>query len=488
MGGWTQAGMYAGETVTAIFDKVTEALQEVDWDKIGNNIGLFLKGIKWTEVFKSVGNFIGTMVDSAIELWSGSFKADPIATTIVSALAVANFPGLKTALATGMSTALASVGGLGGLLTMDLALIFGAGTIAEIGLAIGAGLIGGISAAFVGFFSGKGIGKLINPDDKQWYDDFKFFGEGGFFKEITKDLESTLQAWSELTNDWENNPIIASLGTFFVGGLKKVDPPPAETIRQALEDGKIAALEKFAEIGEVIGTWFTEDVQPWFSSEKWYGLFENSKSGLEIKWNEIVEWWNTTAIGKWFKEDVSPWFSKEKWSEMLSAIPNAFKQAFYNGVTSAISFINKLIDGIESMINNAIDGFAKLVDALNPFSEFMDSKGISFNVGHIDLPNIAIPQYKMGGFPEDGLFFANHNELVGGFNGRTAVANNEMIVEGIEGGVERAVAKILAPYLADIARNTRETADKDMSVNIGDREIAKANARGSRALGYALIT
>ena len=38
-----------------------------------------------------------------------------------------------------------------------------------------------------------------------------------------------------------------------------------------------------------------------------------------------------------------------------------------------------------------------------------------------------------GGFPEDGLFFANHNELVGQFsNGKTAVANNEQITEGIK--------------------------------------------------------
>jgi hypothetical protein len=27
-----------------------------------------------------------------------------------------------------------------------------------------------------------------------------------------------------------------------------------------------------------------------------------------------------------------------------------------------------------------------------------------------------------------------------------------------------------------------------MSVNIGDREIARANARGQKSLGYALIT
>ena len=46
---------------------------------------------------------------------------------------------------------------------------------------------------------------------------------------------------------------------------------------------------------------------------------------------------------------------------------------------------------------------------------------------------VSLPQYATGGFPEDGLFMANHTELVGQFtNGKTAVANNEMIVAGIE--------------------------------------------------------
>ena len=44
--------------------------------------------------------------------------------------------------------------------------------------------------------------------------------------------------------------------------------------------------------------------------------------------------------------------------------------------------------------------------------------------------------FASGGFPEDGLFMANHSELVGKFsNGRTAVANNEQITSGIADAV-----------------------------------------------------
>lgn len=50
------------------------------------------------------------------------------------------------------------------------------------------------------------------------------------------------------------------------------------------------------------------------------------------------------------------------------------------------------------------------------------------------------PAYATGGFPEDGLFFANSGELVGQFsNGKTAVANNDQIVTGITQGVYNAM-------------------------------------------------
>lgn len=484
MGGFTQAGMYAGDVVVGIFDTMSNALDSVDWQEIGRSIGLFLKGIKWTEVLSSVGNFIETMLDSAIDLWKGAFNADPIATTIISALAIAKFTGLGAVLAGKIAAALPTV------LTIAI-------------------------TAIISFEVGKSLGEALFPDDAVYYDNFKWLGEGGFFETITEDFASTfagllltytkiqiptLMLSAMMGGDWYEqiekvfidsfNKFVSTDGSFGdkLLAMWSVLSEMEEITRARFKEIASVIKEKWREIAEAFGTWFTEDVQPWFTEEKWNELFENAKIGLQTKWNEIVEWWQTTAIGKWFEEDVKPWFSKEKWEEMLKSIPSAFKKAFFGGVTSAISFINKLIDGIESMINGAIDGFAKLVDALNPFSEFIDIAGISFNVNHVDLPNIPIPQYRTGGFPEDGLFMANRGELVGQFsNGRTAVANNEMIVDGIEGGVERAVARVLAPYLEDIARNTRETADKDMSVNIGDRDIAKANARGSKSLGYALI-
>lgn len=111
--------------------------------------------------------------------------------------------------------------------------------------------------------------------------------------------------------------------------------------------------------------------------------------------------------------------------------------------------------------------------------------GYASGIGKINLSDL-IPAYEVGGFPEDGLFFANHNELVGRFdNGRTVVANNTNIQSGIKEGVKEAVAEILAPYLQQIADNTRETADKDFTVDVDGRSLVSAYDRRKNRNGFS---
>jgi hypothetical protein len=58
-----------------------------------------------------------------------------------------------------------------------------------------------------------------------------------------------------------------------------------------------------------------------------------------------------------------------------------------------------------------------------------------------------IKKFAVGGFPEDGLFMANHNELVGQFaGGKTAVANNLQIQAGIEEAAYRGYARAIIEF------------------------------------------
>ena len=86
----------------------------------------------------------------------------------------------------------------------------------------------------------------------------------------------------------------------------------------------------------------------------------------------------------------------------------------------------------------------------------------------INLPKF----YATGGFPEDGLFFANHNELVGEFsNGKTAVANNAQIVSGIEKGVYNAVSNAMA-------RNGGNDKYIVTEINVDGEKLATAVSKG----------
>lgn len=117
--------------------------------------------------------------------------------------------------------------------------------------------------------------------------------------------------------------------------------------------------------------------------------------------------------------------------------------------------VKGLFSSIENIGNSCKVNFEKSIGSLNNKNVTINIKAntdpatksmntffgkISKSTG-VDFPGITwTPQYANGGFPEDGLFFANHNELVGKFtNGKTAVANNAQIVEGIKAGVYEAV-------------------------------------------------
>ena len=172
------------------------------------------------------------------------------------------------------------------------------------------------------------------------------------------------------------------------------------------------------------------------------------------------------------------------WKKAWNGVKDVFKGVFNSIVTIAEGVINWIIDGI----NNFLDGFNGIVTKIG------DVIGIDIKIP--TLSPVSLPRFENGGSPETGqLFIARENginEMVGSIGHRSAVANNDQIVEsvtyGVRQGVREAVAEILAPYLSDIAKNTRETADKDFSVKPGDREVYKSSERGRQEVGYALIT
>lgn len=266
----------------------------------------------------------------------------------------------------------------------------------------------------------------------------------------------------------------------------------------ALADGIFLGLqEKWTEIVEwwqntALFEWWEENVAPWFSVDKWGETAGGIKQGIETKWNETVKSW-TINITKWWDTNVAPWFTKKKWKEMLDSIPSAFKEGFKDAANGAISFMNEVIEGAEFMVNKAIEAFNKLVSSINKILGAAGLPTIKFNVENIKLPRI--PQFAVGGFPEDGLFMANHTELVGKFsNGRTAVANNEMIVAGIEEAAYRGFARANAEnniqneLLREQNRLLAEMVSKEVTAVLDTRDTLAGLRQQAKREGFVFST
>lgn len=86
IGDWFAVGEDVSNIVSGIFDYFSRAIERVDWEQVGTNIGLFLAGIDWKKVFKSAVNLGRNIKDALIEVVQNSFEEAPVETFSVIAL------------------------------------------------------------------------------------------------------------------------------------------------------------------------------------------------------------------------------------------------------------------------------------------------------------------------------------------------------------------------------------------------------------------
>lgn len=108
------------------------------------------------------------------------------------------------------------------------------------------------------------------------------------------------------------------------------------------------------------------------------------------------------------------------------------------------SMFNSITSDFDDFSSDMLDKAQSYVDSLSDILQTNSTSKAPLVTWGTKVGSIRTPAYATGGMPEDGLFFANSSELVGRFsNGRTAVANNDMIIAGIEQGVYKAVTRAL---------------------------------------------
>lgn len=144
-------------------------------------------------------------------------------------------------------------------------------------------------------------------------------------------------------------------------------------------------------------------------------------------------------------------------------------ERFTNSLTrSTTRMVNFIISAIEYLINRLVDGVNKLSNMLNSVP------GVNIgSTSYIYIPRFS--GYAEGGFPETGqIFVANEAgpELVGNIGNRTAVANQNQIVDAVSKGV----------YDAVTSANAQNSSNSSpyIVVNLGNENLYKGFGQHKR--------
>ena len=225
-------------------------------------------------------------------------------------------------------------------------------------------------------------------------------------------------------------------------------------------------------------------------------------------WNIIVEWfsgvWESVSsffISLWdgvvsVFNNVVNWI-KQAWSD----IGDFFRRLWTNIANGFVNVINGIITGFESFINFFVKGLNMIIGGMNKISfdvpdwvPGIGGKKFGFNIGYISEVQFGrIPTLAEGGQVENGqLFIAREAgaELVGNIGGKTSVANNDQIIEGISNGVREANGDVVSAIVAMAQQIIQSVRDKDTAIYLDGDKVSKsvtsAQNRTNRMYGATL--
>lgn len=218
--------------------------------------------------------------------------------------------------------------------------------------------------------------------------------------------------------------------------------------------------------------------------------FTASWTKIKTQWAVVTTWFQTTiitptqaafdsmctAVGGFF---TALW---EKITGVFAGAGAWFQTNVVNAITFGFRYlVNGAIGLIEGMLNGIVQALNWVISKVNSVLSVFGSNGIEY------LSEVKIDRLADGGFVDEGqLFIAREAgaEMVGAMGRRTAVANNDQIVEGISAGVSVANDGVIAAIYALL--NVVE--EKDMSVVIGDNEIGHSYDRYKEKRGRQVST
>ena len=243
-----------------------------------------------------------------------------------------------------------------------------------------------------------------------------------------------------------------------------------KSIKTVIEDTAKYLHDDFMEIVDSISDKAEEIVdffETTFSVETWKTIFSNMRSGIETKWSEVRNWWN----------------SKPSLSKISAGIED-FKTKVINAWNNLKSWwsSNAKLSNITASIK--LPRLSVSWDTTSKSAKFLQKLGLA------GFPDFKVAYYANGGFPEDGWFRASHGEYFGKFDdGTSVIANNKQIISGIANGVKSANTEQNA-LLREQNELLRQLVQKDMGISPRDvfnavrsenREYANRNGKSAFA-------
>ena len=345
-----------------------------------------------------------------------------------------------------------------------------------------------VGTALAGLEIGKWLGSLFDPETYAGYEgvigSIKMIGDTitAFKDLIVMTIEDIQKLWHAFWGDTEkaqrdgtsalerlgNTTTSVIVNPFRLAKYLLVGDPIVidmwNDISKAFTDGKEAIGRIVTELKDGIVRVFT-DIKSSVDSkvaeiktklDEWKNKFAETKENIGTSLNTVkenaVSRFNEvkTSLSNFKDEWVSKWEENKKKLDDFKTEGGRLLTDIKKDFTDIFGDIRKSMDKNEWTFEGVGEGLKSTFEkAKNGIKGVWNSIAETLNgdhdIGgsnlHIRLPKF----YATGGFPEDGLFFANHSELVGTFsNGKTAVANNAQIVEGIQKGVYSAVSSAMA--------------------------------------------
>ena len=451
---------------------------KIEFSGIKDAIEKKLNGFNFSEII--LGGLVGTAGTGLLGKGIGQFIAKAFSESTVAKAITAGGGTISTGL---IGTA---IGGIVAGIPMFVTGVYGAimnGLNVLNGLLIPAGstLAGAGIGAIIGSLGGPigtGIGAIIG------------LVVGGL-----TDLGILIyQKWDEISAffapvaEWFDVNVVQPISGFFSGLWTDIVDTfsPAVTWFSDLWKSVSQTFEDvFYDIGILVsGTWETIKIvwgiaSDWFEMhiiQPLFNLFFSLWSGItgwaSNTWASICNWALAayTYINTYF---ISP---------MRYAVSTVF-----NGLVGAVkSALNGVISALNSALSWMFGGINGILSSLRNFS----IAGYSPFAGLREISVPKIPMLANGGYVDQGqLFIAREAgaEMVGSIGRRTAVANNDQIVEGITNGVREGnddVVNALYAVAQQIIMEMREQGRNDGGGNYDfDRAVADAQRRNARMYG-----